>query len=119
MRSGGQSPLWEQDAAILTGEETLLLGVTVLVSFVLALTGAAKLIDHQGTADALASLRILGARAHGAIAWACRWASCSVALGLWLRWSAAALTAAILSVIAFAVFTEVIARALRFDDPVT
>ena len=42
-----------------------------------------------------------------------------MALGLWLRWSAAALTAAILSVIAFAVFTVVIARALRFEDPVT
>ena len=119
MRSGGQSPLWERDAAILTGEETLLLGVTVLVSFVLALSGAAKLIDHQGTADALASLCILGERAHGAIAWALPVGELLVALGLWLRLSAAALTAAILSVIAFAVFTVVIARALRFDDPVT
>lgn len=111
--------MWGRDTAILTGVETLLLGGTVLVSFVLALSGAAKLIDRRGTANALTSLRILGAGAHGAIAWALPVVELLVALGLWLPWSAAALSAAILSVIAFAVFTVVIARALRFDDPVT
>jgi hypothetical protein len=99
--------------------ETLLLGVTVLVSFVLALSGAAKLIDHQGTADALTSLRIPGAGAHGAIAWALPAGELLVALGLWLPWSAAALTAAVAAVCVFTVFTGVIARALRFDEPVT
>lgn len=109
----------ERDAAILTGVETLLLGVTVLVSFVLALSGAAKLIDHQGTADALTSLRIPGARAHGAIAWVLPTGELLVALGLWSPWRATALIAAVAAVCVFAVFTGVIARALRFDEPVT
>lgn len=119
MRSGGQSPLWERDAAILTGVETLLLGVTVLVSFALALSGAAKLIDHQGTADALTSLRIPGARAHGAIAWVLPTGELLLALGLWLPWRAAALTAAVAAVCVFVVFTGVIARSLHFNEPVT
>lgn len=104
---------------ILERVETLLLGSIILVSFVLLVSGAAKLADPRGTHDALVALRIPARRLHRALAVGLPLVELLLAVALWLPWPPLPLIAVGLSVCAFAAFTLVIARALRFDEPVS
>lgn len=105
--------------AILRPVESLLTGVLILVSFVLLLSGGSKIPDHRGTVDAMTSLRIPLPVLHSALASILPVAELALAVTLWLPSRTASLIGAAVATALFALFTVIIGRALRFEEPVT
>lgn len=97
----------------------LLTGTLVLLSLVLLLSGGSKLPDHRGTVDAMTSLRIPLPVLHKPLAHILPVAELALAVSLWVPSRTSTLVGAILSTGVFALFTLIIGRALRFDEPVT
>lgn len=94
-------------------------GFGMLLSFVFALSGAAKLLDLPGTRSALISLRIPARPLHPAIAVAVPVLELVAAAALWVpvRW--VAIAGAGLALVLMLAFTAVIAGALRRGDAVS
>ena len=88
------------------------------VAAVLAVSGLAKLADREATEDMFGSLRIpLVPAALGALV--LPWAELAMAVGLVLTRGRLLLAVTLLTVLVFAAYCAVIARALTFDPPVS
>ncbi|GAA4507370.1 TlpA family protein disulfide reductase [Brevibacterium yomogidense] len=97
----------------------LLTGILILLSLVLLLSGGSKLPDHRGTVDAMTSLRIPLTILHKPLAHILPVGELALAVSLWLPSRTSSLIGAVLTTGVFAVFTVIIGRALRFDEPIT
>ncbi|PWH06138.1 hypothetical protein DEO23_10050 [Brachybacterium endophyticum] len=97
----------------------LLLAAQLLITLTLLVSGLAKMGDRQRTVDAMRSLRLPVRTSHRALAIAVPVIEIVLALGVWMPMPGLAAALAGIAVLLMAAYWVIIARALRFEEPVS
>lgn len=98
---------------------TPLLAAPILLSLTLATSGIAKLGDRRATEDAMRSLRLPARALHPAIAAALPWVELALAVLTWVPVRGVQVAVAAAALLLTVAYLAIIARALRFPEPVT